>query len=260
MIPVWYPDSVTADLSRGIHYTLLWGLEGVVLRYVGGPGQRVPFVNEEKLKRRLQEADLPIIAVDPGLFEGSSANKVTWLNELMVLEDIASFCHRIGTQAIVLSALAGGGEYKVDEAVGALQKAGDVASRHGVTLLVANDANSNCATASNLAQLLALVSHPNVLAFWRPCEALKRGEAEDAGLASLNSTGIQIGMVEATNVQIKNGEWRNTRLADGDIDWMALAHLLKNGGYRGPIALSVTEKPAAKVGLSDATTLIQAMR
>ncbi len=28
----WTTDTVTTDASRALHYTLLWGLEGVVLR------------------------------------------------------------------------------------------------------------------------------------------------------------------------------------------------------------------------------------
>ncbi len=69
MLPVWLPDTVTLDLDRALHYTLLWGLEGIVLRTVGGEADRVPHVNEARLKRRLSEHDLPAVAVDPGLFE-----------------------------------------------------------------------------------------------------------------------------------------------------------------------------------------------
>ena len=54
MTPIWLTDTVTGDLDRALHYTSLWGLEGVELRTVGGPEDRVPFVNEAKLRRRLE--------------------------------------------------------------------------------------------------------------------------------------------------------------------------------------------------------------
>ena len=83
MLPVWLTDSVTPNLSRAVHYTLLWGLEGVVLRTVWTSDNRVPFVNEQQLRTRLQEADLPVVAIAPGLFEGhlreKAAGVVSWI-------------------------------------------------------------------------------------------------------------------------------------------------------------------------------------
>ena len=69
MLPVWLTESVTPDLCRAVHYTLLWGLEGVVLRTVGRSGNRVPFVNERQLRTRLEEPEGQVVAVDPGLFD-----------------------------------------------------------------------------------------------------------------------------------------------------------------------------------------------
>ena len=63
MLTAWLTDTVTSDLDRALHYTLLWGLEGVELRTVGGAEDRVPFVNEAKLKRRLSEHELPVVAI-----------------------------------------------------------------------------------------------------------------------------------------------------------------------------------------------------
>lgn len=260
MTPIWYPDSVTTDLSRGIHYTLLWGLEGVVLRFIGGAEHRVPFVNEEKLKRRLHEAELPIVAVDPGLFEGSYSNKASWMNERMILEDVAAFCQRVNAPAIVVGALGGDDEYKLVEVADALQNAGDVATRHGVKLVVFNDAESVCATGIALSELLKQVNHPSIEAYWRPCEDLKRGEAVVVGLEAFVTNGVKLGLVEAANGHNQSGDWIDTSLEDGEIDWSSLIHRLHNSGYSGPIALKVTEQPAAKAGLSDASTLISAIR
>ena len=66
MTPVWYTDSVTSDLDRALHYTALWGLEGIEMHAMGGPASVVPNVDEDKLRRRLFEYDLPLAAVVPG--------------------------------------------------------------------------------------------------------------------------------------------------------------------------------------------------
>ncbi|MEM8558873.1 MAG: sugar phosphate isomerase/epimerase, partial [Bacteroidota bacterium] len=70
MTPILLTDTVTTDLDRALHYALLWGHEGLAIRTLGRHGERVPYVNEAKLKRRLDEHELPLVAVEPGLFEG----------------------------------------------------------------------------------------------------------------------------------------------------------------------------------------------
>ena len=44
-------------------------------RTVGKSGNRVPFVNEQQLRTRLAETELPVVAIDPGLFEGHAGEK-----------------------------------------------------------------------------------------------------------------------------------------------------------------------------------------
>ena len=101
----WITDTITADLDRALHYTLLWGLEAVVLRTVGRVGDRVPHVNEAKLRRRLVEHDVEAAAVDPGVLEASASDRALWLNDLAVLEETARFCRRIGCARILTGAL-----------------------------------------------------------------------------------------------------------------------------------------------------------
>src|SRR5690606_13981037 len=107
MPPVWLTDTVTPDLDRALHYTLLWGLEGVVLRAVGIHDDREPHVNEAKLQRRLAEHDVPAVAVDPGLFEGPAGDRGAWMNDLALLPDVLAFCRRIGCGTVLVGALSG---------------------------------------------------------------------------------------------------------------------------------------------------------
>ena len=84
MTTAWTTDVSTQDAARAVRQTLLWGLDGVALRTVGGA--RVPDVTEGPLRRRLQDAELPVVALDPGLFEGD-ASRAAWLNDVAVLEE-----------------------------------------------------------------------------------------------------------------------------------------------------------------------------
>ena len=145
MVPGWFPDTVTPDLGRAVHYTLLWGLEGVVLRTVGGPGDRVPHVNVAQVRRRLAEADLPALALDPGLFEGSTAHRAVWMNDLAALEEVAVFGRQVSCSLVLTGALAVDA-LDVDRSAEALREAGRIAARSGLHLAVRNVAGTGCAT------------------------------------------------------------------------------------------------------------------
>ena len=139
MLPALLTDTVTSDLDRALHYTLLWGLEAVELRTVGGAGDRVPFVNEAKLKRRLAEAEMPVAAVVPGMFEGPAGARAAWLNELAAFDETLHFCDRIGCRRVVVSAFAAE-EPSPEAAADALTRAGRAAARHGIEVAVLNEA------------------------------------------------------------------------------------------------------------------------
>ena len=183
MTPAWTPDVVTPNLERAVHYTLLWGLEGVALRTVGGAGDRVPFVNEAAVRRRLDDAELPVVAVDPGVLEGSWAVRAGWLNDLALLDEAAAFAGRLGCGLVRVGALGGeGGAYDDEVAAAALREAGDVAGERGVRLAVRNAVGTGLETGAALAALLAAAAHPAVGADWRPADVLATGERPSDGL------------------------------------------------------------------------------
>ncbi len=141
MSPVLLTDSVTTDPPRAVNYALLWGMDGVVLRTVGGAGDRVPFINEGATRRRLEESELTLAAVDPGMFEGAAANPMSWLNEIDTLDDIAAFCGRMGCDTVRAGALALESDaYDADASASALRKLGARAEALGLRLAVRNEA------------------------------------------------------------------------------------------------------------------------
>lgn len=263
MIPTWLTDTVTSDLDRALHYTALWGLEGVELRTVGGVEDRVPFVNEAKLKRRLREQSLPVCAIVPGLFEGSVKERAAWLNEIALMEETLAFCRRIGCSRIVVSAF--GSEAGVDpssedvrdEAVEALQRAGAAAAKADVRLVVLNETGMAHATGGALGRLLEAVDHPAVRAAWSPAEALRNGEDPAEGLEAL---GDRVELVRCSDGSVEAGGWQEAPLGEGDVRWAEHLRRLHELGFSGPVSLEVYLEPRPKQGLQSATRLIQMIR
>jgi len=250
-------DAVTGDAARAVRLTLLWGLEGVALRTVGGG--RVPNVVEGPLRRRLEDAELPVVALDPGLFEGAASARAAWLNDLDALTDLAPFARRVGCDLVRVGALASPDGWDAEVASTALRRAGDQAQSLGLRLAVRNEAGSAIATGAALANLLESVAHEAVGADWRPSDALHAGEDPHDGLAALLRgrvpfcIGVRDGRVEADG-------WTETVVGEGDVTWDRQVRALTDAEYEGAFILDAAPPPARTTGLASATALIQALR
>ena len=261
MRPAWLTDSVTVDLSRAVRFTLLWGLEGVVLRTVGGTGDRVPFVNEARLRERLREADLPIEAVDPGLFEAEPSRRAVWMNDLVAFEETAAFCRRVGCDLVLVGALAEPSmDYEIGAAAAVLREAGAVAANAGLRLAVRNTAEGQCASGETLAALLASVGHAHVGAAWSPADALEAGHDPKAGLQALREHAASVFLVTIRDGWMEEGAWSDCTPGEGTVDWPAQLAELKAMSFDGPLVLEVQGAPRPKAGLREATALIHLIR
>lgn len=251
MIPAWRTDTVTSDLDRALRYTFLWGLEGLVLRTMGSVEERVPRINEEKLRRRMREENIPVVAIEPGIFEGPFGNTAAWLNEIAVSRETFAFCNRIDCTEVVISSFSvGDGLPDTSGIAEAIRQAGETAAEFGCRLLVRNRRETTCVTGRDLTQLLLTVDHPAVGAAWDPVEAKRGGEKPTRGLESLEG---QVGMVICPDTAVE-GE-----LAPA-IELEEQLSVLTRRGFDGPISLEVVTEPKPKTGLSAATRLIRMMR
>lgn len=262
MLPAWLPDTVTADVSRGLHYTTLWGLEGVELRRVGHG--RVPDVpNERVLRERLEAAEMDVVAIDPGLFEGPLADRALALGDLARLDDSLAFARRFDCPVVVVGAFAGedDGPNSLAAAADVLRRAGDRAAAHGVALAVQHGLGTAAPTAQALAALLDAANHAAVGALWHPAEALRAGESATDGLAAL---GPRIRHVRVRDSQpVGTGGWADAVVGEGAVGWDAVAKGLAALGYRGALSLEVHpagELPAPKSGLRSGTAVARLAR
>lgn len=257
MLPVWLTDTVTNDLHRALHYSLLWGLEGVELRTVGGEEDRVPQVNVAKIKGQLETSEMLPAAVDPGMFEGPASRRVLWLNELATFDETLRLCERIGCPRVVVSAFADEPEGAAEYAVQALRRAGEAAAAYGITVAVLNEVGMAHPTGTALAALLEAVDHPFVRAAWHPAQALRAGEDPREGLAAL---GERIALVRCADGRRTSAGWEELPFDEGAVGWEAQIDALRAQGYRGPLSLEVNVEPRPKVGLRSATRLIRLIR
>lgn len=259
MLPVWLPDTVTSDLDRALRYTLLWGLEGIELRTIGGPADRVPHVNEAKLRRRLGEGEVLAAAAVPGLFEGPAAERARWLGELVALKETLAFCGRVGCFRVVVGAFE-----EAEEKTGrggaaeALRRAAAAAAAENSILAVHNAPGGAHPTGAALARLLAEVDHPAVRAAWDPAAALEAGEDPADGLAALAG---QVELVRCRDGRLsKDSVWEEQPFGEGAVDWPAQVIALREQDFRGPLSLVVTSEPRPKHGLRAATRLVRLVR
>ncbi len=254
MLPILLSDTVTNDLARAVELTLLWGLQGLELRTVGGPDNRIPHVNEAAIDERLWEAELPCPAIAPSMFEGQVSARPVWLNELAMFDETLRLASRLSSKLIVVSAFVREDPFDAEAAVDALRRAGDAAGNKGLQLAVLNEAPMAHPTGRELADLLERVNHPAVGAAWSPVDAWQLGEPPTEGLSALID---RLLLVRCADGRMGKDGWQDTRLDEGEIGWKTLIRQLKAHDFEGPLSLEVYVEPRRKEGLYMATRLIE---
>jgi sugar phosphate isomerase/epimerase len=262
-------DSVTSDLDRAIRYALLWGLDGVVLRSLGR-GERVPHVNEALVRRRLAEAELPAVAVDPGLFEAPHSATSAWLNDLATFSETASFCRRMRCGLVTTGALAGSADdaWDASEAGTALARLAREGLAAGLHVAVRNDDATACRSGRDLRDVLASAraacnsnDEQEVLgAAWNPAASMRAGVSPEADLEVLLDAGIPIHYVAVEDSSVTPNRESVEDPGQLDLGWPRQLALLALAGYEGPLVLEVRERPAGPAGLRAATALLELIR
>ncbi|MEX1055505.1 MAG: sugar phosphate isomerase/epimerase, partial [Rhodothermales bacterium] len=208
--------------------------------------------------KRLQEAELPVVAVVPGLFEGDVADRPTWMNELTALEETLQFCRRIECPRVVVSSFSPSDSEvsrSIESAAGVLEKAGRLGKTYGVELCVLNESRMLASTGTQLSRMIDLAG--NVSAAWSPADAVVSGENPLEGLESLSG---KVALVRCRNGEDLGNGWEPRTIDRGDINWLEQIRRLESMGFDGPISLEVTAEPRARQGLLDATTMIEYIR
>ncbi len=258
MTPAWLPDTVTTDLDRIVSRALLWGVEALELRLVGGATRRVPHVNEPPLRRRLEESELAVASITPGLFEGDPGSGASAMDDLARLDDSLAFCRRFGCPVVVVSSFQGG-EQAGDRAATWLRRAGDRAARAGVTLAVANEPGMVAADPDRLGELLNAVSHPAVAAAL-DLGALPAGAAGDGPPVTASALDSALSAAAALAGCAALVRWGSPEPGSAAVPPGDVARVLRRAGFDGPVSMVLPVGASGKEGLHRATALVSALR
>ena len=248
MLPVWLTDTITTDLREAAHYTLLWGLEGMVIRSVGKNGQRVPHVNEAQIRHHLDEHKLLLPAVEPGLLECSSDDIALWKNQLATFSETLGFCTRVGVPRIVISAFTDGDKEKTPQrAVDALTEAAAKAERHGLQILVRNHRDHAHSSADDLLALVKRAKQPALGIAWDLSESQASGVDADSVVSDLLP---HLGLMYVSGEAItEDDEWTNQVLEE-----------LFAGGFSGPVCLRFDPEQGTSGALRASTTFLRTLQ
>lgn len=260
MIPVLLTDTATPDPERALYYTMLWGLEGVMLRMV--EKGRVPYINLPRLRHHLDDAEMPVMAISPGLFEGAVFETQNWMNDLFLLDEAINFakkmnCSHIEVSGFTAPAVASDRVRALEKAKGIFQKAADKAAKAQIKLAVINEAGGLFERAEQLVDFLTQVAHPNLRAAWDPRTALLLDE-DVVSNAEYLAKWVDV-------VHLRDGKptalgWEDAVLGKGHLNVAEILGVLHRAGYNGLLVQEVYTEPKGKTGLHSATALIHLIR
>ncbi|CAN5622184.1 hypothetical protein BH23BAC4_BH23BAC4_05340 [soil metagenome] len=246
-------DTVSADLGRSLRYLLLWGLDGVVLRVVGGESRRVPHVNEAQVRHRLAEDELPLMAVDPGILMGAVEERADWLNDLTSLPESVAFCKRHACRRIIAECLPESAD--PNAAVIALRRAADEVEKDAIVLCVRPTGWASAPSGLDLLHSAASGSAMRLL--WDPAAYVEAGgRLSDAPISCITP---HIEMVVVRDVD-ESGGMVDVVPGDGRLKWDRHIHDLTLSGFDGPWVLEVRSERPAKQGLKHADALIRMIK
>lgn len=255
MVPTWLTDTVTTDLDRALRYTHLWGFEAIVLRSIDLHGNRVPACNERKLKDRLRDQEIAVAAVMPGLFEAELTNRASWMNELLLLEEVVSFCQRIDCPTIVLGCFQPGGNTSYFEEV--LSRAAETAGQHGISLAFRYGPQTLVKTLPELLEYMDAFQDRTINVAWDPLLAMQLGETPAESLRMMQE---RLGFVSCYNASGLQPEAAACLLDEGVVHWSEIIADLQAIPFVGPLCLEVRVDPLPKTGLKDSTLMHQWLR
>ncbi len=269
-------DEISADPQTSIELGLAWGVRAFELRGFGV--ERVPLFTpyqKRRIKELLDEFDIHIPAISPGLFKcpypltpreqfplGSIDQTLyeRWrqpldlvkyhLQELLPLS--IEYARQIGSGKIVAfsferKAIGEGGV--PDEVLAALQHATEQCSAAGLELVIEVEAGFWADTGANTAAMMHAIANPALGVNWDPGNAIVAGDIP-----------FPVGY-EAVREYVKHVHFKDVSFApdgsyryalEGEIDWAGQISALVDDGYEGTISVETHMEP--KVSSAKAMT------
>lgn len=276
-------DEISADPETAFEIGGEWGITAFELR--GIDSNRVPFLSafqKERLRELLDELDIQIVALSPGLFKmpyrtgrrddfpvrvidygmwqqwRDSRDEVRFHLEELLPRTI-EYAQELGVDLIVSFSFHRGGAPSgaelPEEVLAALHQAATQVGDAGMKLALEVEDEFWADTGANTARILSLVDHPALVVNWDPGNAYPAGDRPyPDGYAAVRQA---VHHVHFKDVR-RGADGSHHYAVDGDIDWDGQLQALREDGYDGYISVETHMRPKVAAA-RDVTRRLQAL-
>jgi len=227
-----FPD---ASLATAVSLGRSYGYDGVELRLVDGEliDPRMPRPERAAVKRTLDAAGLPVIAVD-------SSIRLTDPDPGPHLE---AFLELASDWEAPLVRVFGGALSETEPArregltaaARALETAAPVAQRHGVSIGV--ETHDSFSASATVGELLSMVDSPAVGAVWDSHHPHRMGERPEEIYRNIGERLMLAQIKDARRAPERADGWQLVLLGDGEVPVRDMLTVLASGGYQGWISV-----------------------
>jgi len=224
-------DEISLDLDEALDEGKRLGFRKFELRCVDSYEHRVPYLNpgvEERLLRKIENQEIELTALTPGLFKIGLSNTEGIRKALEdALPKTCEMAKRLGAPRIIVFSFLRNGGGNREEALSILKQAGQITAEHGLQLSIENEPGFFCDTGVNTAEFVKSINAENVGINWDPGNALVSGEAA-------YPIGYEAVRPYLQNVHIKDtipippDKWENRLIGDGGVNWLGQLRALIN--------------------------------
>jgi sugar phosphate isomerase/epimerase len=225
-------DEISPDFSEALRYGETWGISSYELRCL--TSGRIPGVDKSELEavtRTIEENNLRISAVSPGIFKSPLSETATLHHELTeVLPRTLDVASMVGAHLVIVFGFKRAADEPAEhyqKAVDLLRKASEQAAGRGMKIAIENEPGFWADTGSNTARLIRDVKAPNLGANWDPCNSY--GASEEVFPDGYHSIRDHIVNVHVKDT-VKGALVECVPVGEGKINWEGQLRALVNDG------------------------------
>ncbi len=223
-------DEISLDLEEALSEGKALGFRKYELRCIDNYKMRVPFFNQGREARLLEEIakkEIEISALTPGVFKNSLSDRSRLQTELDdILPKTCEMAVRLGAPMIIVFAFLEQKASDRAEVIARLREAGQIAKAFGLQISVENEPGHFCDTGVKTAKIVSEVSMDNVGINWDPGNALGAGEiAYPIGYEAIRPHLFNMHVKD--NIPLPNSKWENRLIGDGGMNWLGQLKAVK---------------------------------
>jgi L-ribulose-5-phosphate 3-epimerase len=243
-------DGFSQDFEKALRIISGYGLQWVEIRRVFGIyNTEASPAQVRQMKELLKRYGLAVSVIDSALYKCTLPGTLPVVNEkdsyayaeqTGLLERACDKANALGAQKVrIFTFWRVADPSSVSQRVGeAVQKAAEVANRHGIRLVIENEESCNVATARELSQILAAVPASNLGANWDVGNGYMQGEISyPNGYSLLDKARIWHMHLKSMNCHPGLKECSETIAGEGQVDLVGQFKALLRDRYQGTMSV-----------------------